>query len=346
MAGAAHGGAEAFFTRLVIALGRAGLEQLVAVRPHPERLKALIAAGITPVPLAFGGFFDPATPLSLYGLIRRHRPQLALTWMSRATGAMPSRWLRPAGTLHLARLGGYYDLKYYRRCDHLIANTRDIAAYLLQGGWPGERVHYLPNFVSADRLPPLERGALGTPPAAPVILALGRLHPNKGFDVALAALALLPDAHLWLAGEGPLREELEGQARALGIAGRVHLLGWRDDVAALMAAADLLICPSRHEPLGNVVIEAWALGLPVVAATAAGPAALIRDGENGLLVPVGDAPALAAACAGLLDDGDLRRRLAAGGEAAYRSEFTEAAVVKRYLDLFRELGERCAASPA
>jgi glycosyltransferase involved in cell wall biosynthesis len=165
-------------------------------------------------------------------------------------------------------------------------------------------------------------------------LALGRLHENKGFDVLLAALARVPDLHLWLAGEGPLRGDLESQAAALGVAGRVRFLGWRDDVPALLAAADFLVSSSRHEPLGNVVIEAWAAERAVIATASAGPRELIRDGESGLLAPIEDAAALAAALARLAADPALRARLAAGGHAAYAAQFTESAVVRRYQDFF------------
>src|SRR5262249_27760205 len=159
--------------------------------------------------------------------------------------------------VHVARLGGYYNLKYYRDCDHLIGNTRDIVAYLVDHGWPSERAHYLPNLVAAERAPPVPRASLDTPLGVPLALALGRLHPNKGLDTLLTALAMVPDLHFWLAGEGALRAALEGQARSLGLAARVRFLGWRDDPAALLAAADLLVSSSRREPLGNVVIEAW-----------------------------------------------------------------------------------------
>jgi glycosyltransferase involved in cell wall biosynthesis len=150
----------------------------------------------------------------------------------------------------------------------------------------------------------------------------------------LAALAQVPALHLWLAGEGELRATLERQAAALGIAGRVRFLGWRDDVPALLAAADFLVCPSRHEPLGNVVIEAWAASRAVVAASAAGPRELIADGESGLLVPVEDVASLAAAMARLSADPALRARLAANGRAAYEAQFTGTAVVRRYQDFF------------
>jgi glycosyltransferase involved in cell wall biosynthesis len=150
----------------------------------------------------------------------------------------------------------------------------------------------------------------------------------------LGALAQIPEAYLWLAGEGPERDRLESLVRELGLAARVRFLGWRDDTAELFAAADVFVCPSRHEPLGNVVIEAWAQGLPVVAAAAAGPAALIGEGESGLLVPFDEPQALAAALQRLLGDGDLAARLGEGGRVAYRAEFSEEVVVAQYLDFF------------
>src|SRR5439155_20023591 len=134
------------------------------------------------------------------------------------------------------------------RCDHLIGNTHDLVTNFIAQGWPASRAHYLPNFVDAEPAPAAARAALATPDEVPLALALGRLHQNKGFDVLLAALVQVPALHLWLAGEGDLRAALERQAAALGIAGRVRFLGWRDDVPALLASADFLVCPSRHEP--------------------------------------------------------------------------------------------------
>jgi glycosyltransferase involved in cell wall biosynthesis len=332
MAGAPHGGAEAFFTRLVPALARAGLEQRVAIRRDAARAAALRAAGIEPVELAFGGVFDLATRRALKREVAAFAPRIVLTWMSRATRHCPK-----GDFVHVARLGGYYDLKNYRRCDHLIGNTRDIVAWLRREGWPSERAHYLPNFVDAAPAPALPRAALGTPEGAPLALALGRLHVNKGFDVLLEALAELPELHCWLAGDGPERAFLEQRAARLGLGARLRFLGWREDVAALYGAADLLVCPSRHEPLGNVVIEAWARGRPVVAAASDGPRALIREGESGLLVPVESAAGLTAALRRLVGDPALASRLVAGGRAAYEAEFTEAAVVARYLEFFAKV---------
>jgi glycosyltransferase involved in cell wall biosynthesis len=338
MAGARHGGAEIFFVRLALALQRVGETQQVLARPDPDRSPALRGAGIPLVELRFGGPFDVATRTAFRREIAAWRPDIVLTWMSRATAMCPT-----GDFVHVGRLGGYYDLKFYRRCQHLIGNTRAIVDYAVSQGWPRERAHYLPNFVPDPRATAAAPGpAVGRTYGAPLALALGRLHPNKGFDLLLDALAMTDELHLWIAGEGPLRDDLARQAERLGLGGRVRFLGWRDDVSALMRTADFLVCPSRHEPLGNVVIEGWAAGLPVVATASDGPAALIEEGRDGLLVPLtggpdGGAEALAEAMRRIAGDAGLRARLAQGGRAAYEASFTEAAVVGRYRAFFDEV---------
>jgi glycosyltransferase involved in cell wall biosynthesis len=329
MAGAPHGGAETFFVRLAGALQRAGEDQRVLIRREPERAAQLRAAGVAVAEARFGGPLDVATRGAFRREIATWRPDVVLTWMNRATAFCPR-----GDFVHLGRLGGYYDLKYYRNCDHLIANTEAIAGYVIGRGWARDRVHYLPNFVPDPSLRQVLAGA-ERPEGRVLALALGRLHPNKGFDRLLDALARTEGVALWIAGEGPLGPALQHQAEVLGIAARVRFLGWQNDVWPLLAAADLLVCPSRHEPLGNVVIEAWAAGVAVVASDSDGPASLIENGRSGLLAPLGGGvPALAEALSRLAGDAALRARLAAAGRRAYEESFTEAAVVARYRDLF------------
>jgi glycosyltransferase involved in cell wall biosynthesis len=332
MAGAHHGGAEAFFERLAGGLHRAGEEQRLVIRSDAARAGRLRSAGLAVTERPFGGWFDFATRGGLRREIAAFRPEVVLSWMSRATAACP-----PGNFVHVGRLGGYYDLKYYRRCDHLIGNTRDIVAYVVRSGWPAERVHYLPNFAAGEAAPPVARASFATPEDAPLAVALGRFHRNKGFDVLISAVAMQPRLHLWLAGEGDERDTLMRQAAALDVATRVHFLGWREDAAALIAAADFLVSSSRHEPLGNVVIEAWAAGVPVLATASEGPRVLIRDGETGILVPIDNADALAAAMGRLASDAELRRDLAAAGRAAYAAEFDEARIVALYRDFFTQV---------
>ena len=316
MAGAAQGGAELFYERLVTACAAAGDEVLPVIRAEPGRAARLEA--LAPVQLPFGGLLDLRTGPRLRAALRRFGPAVVVAWMGRAARFAP----RGPWTL-VGRLGGYYDLGRFQRCDHLVANTAGLVRWITQQGWPTARVHHLPNFV--PDLAGVEPAALDVP--RPRVLAMGRLHPNKAFDVLIRAMRGLPGVQLVLAGEGPERPALEALARAEGVADQVHMPGWRTDRAALLAACDALAVPSRQEPLGNVVVEGWSAGRPVVAADAAGPRELIRPGEDGLLVPREDAEALAMALRTLLGAPLLAQRLGVAGRTRWAAEFAEAPVV-------------------
>lgn len=323
MAGAEAGGAELFFERLAAAMHDTGDAVLPVIRRDAGRAERLAAAGLLPAQLRFGGALDLVTRPRLGTMLRAFAPRVAVAWMNRAAR------MTPRGSWVLSgRLGGYYDLKYYRRCDHLIGNTRGIVDWIIRQGWPAARVHYLPNF--APDLLGAVAAALPTPPGVPVVLALGRLHRNKAFDVMIRALPLLPGIHAVIAGEGPERPALLALARQEGVSDRLHLLGWRTDQGALLAACDVLACPSRHEPLGNVVIEAFSAGRPVVAADAAGPVELIQDGVTGLLVPREDPQRLADAVGAVLAAPALSARLAAAGRARFLAEHCAAPVLDRW----------------
>ena len=327
MAGARHGGAELFFERLCPALARAGETVLPVIRRDAGRAARMREAGLAPVQLGFGGALDLATGPRLRAVLRRFHPQVTVAWMSRAARFAPSGL-----PVLVGRLGGYYDLAYYRRCDHLVGNTRGIVEWIVSQGIAPLRVHYLPNFCPDLRGAVPER--LGVPAGARLVLAAGRLHAVKGFDVLVRAMPMLPGVHVLIAGEGAERNALCALAGELGVAGRLHLPGWRHDTAALLAAADVLVCPSRSEPLGNVLLEAFSAGCPVVASRAAGPLELIESGETGLLVPMGDAPALAAAIDAVLADLAFAARLAAAARRRFEEQHAELAVVRRWQAFF------------
>ncbi|MBT4889579.1 MAG: glycosyltransferase [Rhodospirillales bacterium] len=333
MAGAEHGGAETFYERLVVGLHNAGVTQKVIIRKDQGRASRLRTGGVDPVELNFGGMLDFQTSRQLKKIVGEFNPDIVLTWMNRATKMMPAG----AGYKLIARQGGYYDLKYYRHCDYIVGNTQGIVEYLKEEGWPENRVQYLPNFVSIEKAQPVSKAELSTPEGAPLLLSLGRLHRNKAFDVLIDALPSLEGVYVWIAGEGPERAALETQARAKGVEDRVCFLGWRQDVSALLASCDVYVCPSRHEPLGNVVIEGWAAGKPVVAAASQGPTELIRSGENGLLSPVDDSEALAQGISKVLADHELSELLVMAGRSEYETYFTEKAVVEKYLDFFNRI---------
>jgi len=331
---AGEGGAETYFLELARALAQAEIPQAAAIRANSRREEVLDSLEIPRQTFGFGSPLDLFTRPQIGRFARQQDVKLALAWMNRAARHTPKGpWAR------VGRLGGYYNLKYYRGFDVLVANTEDIAEWVVGQGWPVSRVRYIPNFAAAPpEAEPVDRMSLRTPDGVPLLLAMGRLHEAKAHDVALQALTRIPDAHLWIAGVGPLEAKLKAMAEALGVQKRVRFLGWRTDASALYRTADVCIFPSRYEPLGNVVIQAWAHGLPVVAAASQGPAALIRDGEDGLLVPVDDADALAGALQRVLDDTGLRRKLASRGVLRVALEFSEGAVVHQWRNLFTDLG--------
>jgi glycosyltransferase involved in cell wall biosynthesis len=145
-----------------------------------------------------------------------------------------------------------------------------------------------------------------------------------------------PETDLVFVGRGDLEGPLKAQAAFTGHADRVRFLGWREDVREIMPLFDLLVLPSLNEGMGRVLLEAMAAGRPVVASRVGGIPDLVRDEENGLLVPPGDEQALAAGIARLLQDRPLARRLGEAGRASCR-EFGVDAMAARLDRMYREL---------
>ncbi len=332
------GGGDRFFEKLSGAFAGAGVPQLLVIEPNPEREKLLSTyPGARVETLRFGGLRELPARVRLRRLIREFRPEVALSWMSRASRRMP-----PGPFVKVARLGDYYPLKHYRRCDQLIANTPDILDYMRREGWPEDRCRLIgnfcdaPNFASRNTVRQEVRRETGVPADATVLLALGRLHPKKAHDVLFRAMVSVPGTYLLLAGEGPIRGELDNLAADLGLNDRIRFLGWRRDAERLFAAADICVMPSRFEPLGNVILEAWANRTPVIAARATGPEWLVEDNKSGLLFPIDNAEALASALQRLIGDPALAEALVGNGWQRFQQDFSQGAVVDRYLHFFQE----------
>ncbi|PHQ79816.1 MAG: glycosyl transferase [Coxiella sp. (in: Bacteria)] len=321
------GGAERFFCRLALALQQQAVQQTVMLRndsPYVNELQANIPCFQAP----FSGTFDFQSKRKLKSLLKEQQPQIVLSWMNRASGLV-SQLYKTKNYQHIARLGGYYNLKYYQHCDHFIANTQGIADYLLQSGIPATSVHMISNFVCEQPGTPLKK-----PTNGPLIVALGRLHENKAFDTLIQAMTHVPEAMLWIGGTGPLHAQLSKQIDHLKLNDRVTLLGWVERPQDLIASADLFVCPSRHEPLGNVMLEAWAQHKPVVATRSQGALELITDNDTGVLSPLDDAPALAEAINIVLNDQLLANNLADNGLKRYQQQFSQHKITQAYLDLF------------
>jgi len=332
LAGAPVGGAETFFTSLSTAFLQAGFDVRSVLKANSGREMALDHSGIGYATAPFSAPLDWTTS----GVIRRNaakfQPDVILAFAGRAARFVPRGAYKTVG-----RLGGYYNLRNFRRCDHLICNSPSVLRHVIEKGWPARRSTLIPNFPSIAEARGADRADLATPDSAPLAVALGRLHRNKGIDLLIRAASSIPELFIWIAGEGPERANLEQLSRELGISDRVRFLGWRSDRAALYAAADLCVYPSREEPFGNVVVEAWSCGTPLVTTATAGPSWLTRNNEDALVVPVENVEALTIAIRSLLTSRELRERLVLAGKRRVADEFSQAAIVERYADTFRML---------
>ncbi len=184
------------------------------------------------------------------------------------------------------------------------------------------------------------RASLGTPAERVVVIVVSRLVRHKGHPELLAAMAQVPDAELWVVGDRlasdhgeTLDAAFEAAARPDALGLRLRRLGYRTDVAALLAGADIFALPSHFEGLPMSVIEAMLCGLPVVATAIRGPREQVLDGETGLLVPPRAVDALAAALRRLVADAPLRRRLGDAGRERALALYDEARVVSRTVEL-------------
>jgi glycosyltransferase involved in cell wall biosynthesis len=223
------------------------------------------------------------------------------------------------------------------------ATRRD---WLRRTGMPARRVVTIHNGVrpamsDRPRNTAAARGRLGLPADQVIVGGVGRLDRAKGFDDLLDAVAALatdrPHVAVALAGQGPLRAALEQRASRLGIASRVHFLGYRADVNEVYAALDVFVLSSVCEALPYVLLEAMAAGLPVVATTVGGVPEVVAAGETGFLVPPQDPPALAAALRPLLASAELRDRMGRAGRDRVARAFDERETVARTIQFYRDL---------
>jgi glycosyltransferase involved in cell wall biosynthesis len=243
-----------------------------------------------------------------------------------------------------------------RFVDRVVAVSDGQAARVRQAGVPSSRLAVIRNaarlhaFAKPDQVYRAKLHGLfpADTPVSAVVLAAGRLSPEKGFAVLVEAAAEVlktnPHSGFVLFGEGGEREKLEARVRELGIAARFRMPGFTPDLDKFLPFADVVVLPSFTEGLPNVALEASAAGIPVVATAVGGTPEVIADGDTGFLVPSGQPVAIADRLRLLLNSIELRARMGTAGRQRMRDEFTFAAQAERYAELFHSLTARRAAA--
>jgi glycosyltransferase involved in cell wall biosynthesis len=348
---------------LATSFGESDAASLDDARRRGCRIVDLPSLGRELAPLA-----DLAALRQLVRLIRSERPAIVHTHTSKAgfVGRLAARIARVPGVIHQPH--GHIFYGYYgagrtalfialerlaaKWTDRIITLTeRGTEEHLARGIGRPEQYVSVPSGVPTERLrasaPPRAeaRACLGLDQSAFVVMGLGRLIRIKGFDLAVRALprvsGAIPAARLLLVGDGPERPALEGLAASLGVADRLRMTGETSDVAAHLAAADAVVVPSRNEGMGRVLVEAMALGRPVVATAVGGIPAVIADAECGRLIAPDDPEALADALVELGRDAGLREKLGEAGRQraeAFSTAVADEKLLSLYAALAREKG--------
>jgi glycosyltransferase involved in cell wall biosynthesis len=298
--------------------------------------------------------------------LRRTRPQIVVAFLSYFSVLLAARIAHPRtrvvfdqqnpnsgfladGDFAWQRVWRTWAFSYaaraaYRGVDHVIAISQGVADDLVGGfGLSPGRVDVIHNPVDIDAVARAAREALEPVHQRrwrhPVVVAAGRLAEQKNYPLLIDAIAMLRqrvDAQLFILGSGGLEGELRRSIANRGLEQAVVLCGFQANPWKYMARADVFALTSRYEGFGNVMAEALACGVPVVATTSAGARDIVRHGENGWLVEQHDPAAVADALARVLCDSELRRRLAAGArESAQR--FALPAIAAAYDRVFERL---------
>ena len=342
-------GGEVQVLLLLEGLQRRGHESLLVCPPGSGAEAAARERGLAVETVPMRGDLDLPAVLRLGRVFGRWAPDLVHLHTGRATwlgGLAARRAARPALTTRRQdkRLvaGWRSRLVYGRLVQRAVAISPAVRQRLVDGGVAPGRLSVIPSTVDPAALVPSRgpgavRADLGVGADAPVLLVLAALVRRKGIDVLLDALARLERPPvLWVAGDGPVRAELEAQAQRLRLDG-VSFLGRRADKADLLAACDLFVLPSRLEGLGVAALEAMAAGRALVASRVGGLGEAVVHGKTGLLVPPEDPVALSEAIATLVADPAARAAFGAAGRERVLERYHPDRMVDAYVDLYRDL---------
>lgn len=334
-----YGGAQQV-AYLLQGLSNAGVEN-VLVCPTGAAIGKHFATGkVRVIETPCGGDLDLGFAIRLGRILKNEKPDVVHLHSRRGADVLGGLAARAAGIPAVLsrrvdnRESRLWAALKYRLYARVICISQGIADVLSSEGVPAEKIRVVRSAVDASPWQqPESREAFcrefAVATTGPLIGIVAQLIERKGhrylFD-ALASLKELP-YHLIVFGQGPLRNELEARAHALGLGERVRFAGFRNDLPRWLGGLDLLVHPALMEGLGVSLLQASAASVPIIASRAGGMPEAVRDGENGLLTPPGDTTALATALNRLLSDPPLRQQLGARGRQMIEREFSVAAMV-------------------
>ncbi|MCC7127178.1 MAG: glycosyltransferase [Acidobacteria bacterium] len=335
----------------VLGLRERGHRAVLVAHPDGELYKRA-AEGPDLIGLAPMNEIDLAAAWKLSRILKQYRPDLVHAHdphaVAMAATALSFGAVTPTSPLVASRRvdfhlsGNSFSRWKYRQVSRFIAASGAIAEILIHDGIPASQVSVVHDGIDVEKvqgIPVVDiRSEFWLPHGVPVVVNVGALVAHKGQRYLIDAMPLVmrrvPDAHLVILGEGDLRGALERQVKDLHLEKVVRLPGFREDVLGLAKAADMFVMSSITEGLGSAVLDAMAMGLPVVGTRAGGiPEAVVHE-ETGLLVPPADAEALAAAMVRVLTDAALRQRFGAAGRTRVADHFDVAALVEGTLAVY------------
>lgn len=349
------GGAERALVQLVTRLDRQRWEPAVFCLSGPGLLaEELRAAGVPVVCLGATHWSRAGVILRLVRELRKFRPAILQTFLFHANlaGRIAGRLagiktivsgIRVAEKRSRIRL--WFDRWTNGFVHTNVCVSQAVADFSIsESGLSPKKIIVIPNGVDVARFAgasPADLTVLGIPPGSQVVLTIGRLDRQKGLATLIEAGAVVtsrfPKAHFLLVGDGPQKSELDHLIRDKGLVDRIHFAGWRPDVPELLAAGAALVLSSLWEGLPNVILEAMAAGLPVVATRVEGTSELIIDGRTGLLVPPQSPHELASAIEKILSDPVQARSMGQSGRERALAEFSWQKMVDRYCELYSTL---------
>jgi glycosyltransferase involved in cell wall biosynthesis len=281
---------------------------------------AAAQAGRTPPLTAMPAFtdWDPLTLSAARALLRSAKPAIILSH-----GQRPARLFAKAAPADVIQAVCVHKPSFdVTPGTHYVCVGQHLANLALERGAPADHVHVVQNAVQPPKVQANPFAREGKPVK---IVAAGRLHSKKGFDTLIRAVGKLRswdfDVTCEIAGEGDERTDLEALIKELDLDPCVKLVGWKDDVAAFLATGDLFAFPSHQEGFPLTLLEAMAVGLPVVATEIDGPVEILKEGVTGRLVPDDDPDRLGEALGELISDRDTARRLGAAGRELVLKEY-------------------------